>query len=75
MIRVLLPDDHAVVRDGLRALLDAQADIEVLGDAANWRDVLRQALQLRPDVVVIHDRTTSTRGFSYQIRNRLVRLT
>ena len=53
MIKVLLADDHAVVRDGLRALLDAQADIEVVGDAANGREVLRQALQLRPDVVVM----------------------
>jgi len=53
MIRVLLADDHAVVRDGLRALLEAQADIEVVGDAANGREVLRQARQLRPDVVVM----------------------
>ena len=53
MIRVLLADDHAVVRDGLRALLEAQADIEVVGDAANGREVLRQARALQPDVVVM----------------------
>src|SRR5678815_1992460 len=53
MIRVLLADDHAVVRDGLRALLEAQTDIEVVGDAANGRDVLRLAQQLHPDVVVM----------------------
>ncbi|MCC7326856.1 MAG: response regulator transcription factor [Burkholderiales bacterium] len=53
MIRVLLADDHAVVRDGLRALLEAQADIEVVGDAANGREVLREAKQLHPDVVVM----------------------
>jgi len=53
MIRVLLADDHAVVRDGLRALLEAQADIEVVGDAANGREVLRQTRQLHPDVVVM----------------------
>jgi len=53
MISVLLADDHAVVRDGLRALLEAQADIEVVGDAANGREVLRLAQQLHPDVVVM----------------------
>ena len=44
---------HAVVRDGLRALLDAQTDIEPVGDAANGRKVLRQALQLHSDVLVM----------------------
>jgi DNA-binding NarL/FixJ family response regulator len=53
MISVLLADDHAVVRDGLRALLEAQTDIEVVGDAANGREVLRLAQQLHPDVVVM----------------------
>jgi len=41
------------VRDGLRALLEAQTDIEVVGDAANGREVLRLAQQLHPDVVVM----------------------
>ncbi|MGH8746912.1 MAG: response regulator transcription factor, partial [Burkholderiales bacterium] len=53
MIRVLLADDHAVVRDGLRALLQAQQDIEVVGDAANGREALRRTKQLQPDVVVM----------------------
>ncbi|MBL0142486.1 MAG: response regulator transcription factor [Betaproteobacteria bacterium] len=53
MIRVLLADDHAVVRDGLRALLEAQQDIEVVGDAANGREALRRTKQLQPDVVVM----------------------
>ena len=53
MIRVLLADDHAVVRDGLRALLEAQSDIEVVGNAANGREVVRQTRQLHPDVVVM----------------------
>lgn len=53
MIRVLLADDHAVVRDGLRALLEAQEDIKVVGDAANGREVVRQVQQLHPDVVVM----------------------
>ena len=53
MIRVLLADGHAVVRDGLRVLLEAQADIDVVGDVANGREVLRQAQQLHPDVVLL----------------------
>jgi DNA-binding NarL/FixJ family response regulator len=53
MIRVLLADDHAVVRDGLRALLEAQPGIEVVGDVANGREAVRAAQKLRPDIVVM----------------------
>jgi DNA-binding NarL/FixJ family response regulator len=52
-INVLLVDDHTVVRDGLRMLLEAQDDITVVGDAANGRQAVRQVEQLRPDVVVM----------------------
>ena len=52
-ITVFLADDHAVVREGLRALLEAQPDISVIGDAANGRGAVRQTTQLRPDVVVM----------------------
>ena len=52
-ITVFLADDHAVVRDGLRFLLEAQPDIRVIGDAANGRDAVRQMTQLYPDVVVM----------------------
>ncbi len=51
-ITVLLADDHAVVRDGLRYMLEAQSDIKVVGDAANGRDAVRQAGKLCPDVVI-----------------------
>ena len=51
-ITVFLADDHAVVRDGLRFLLEAQHDITVVGDAANGRDAVRQVAQLCPDVVI-----------------------
>lgn len=53
MIRVLLADDHAVVRDGLRALLEAQPGIEVVGDVANGREAVREAQRLQPDVAVM----------------------
>lgn len=52
-ITVFLADDHAVVRDGLRSLLEAQPDIKVIGDAGNGRQAVRLVEQLRPDVVVM----------------------
>lgn len=53
MIRVLLADDHAVLRDGLRVLLQAQPGIEVVAGAADGREALREARRLQPDVVVM----------------------
>lgn len=52
-IRVLLVDDHAVLRAGLKALLNAEPDIEVVGEAADGSEVLAAAEQLQPDVVVM----------------------
>ena len=52
-ITVLLADDHAVLRDGLRLLLEAQHDIRVIADAANGRDAVRQVVKLCPDVVIM----------------------
>jgi DNA-binding NarL/FixJ family response regulator len=52
-IRVLLADDHAMMRDGLRAFLAATGDIEVVADVGNGRDAVRLARELRPDVVVM----------------------
>ncbi|MCI0396555.1 MAG: response regulator transcription factor [Chloroflexi bacterium] len=53
MIRVLLVDDHAVVRDGLRALLELEEDISVVGTAADGREALTLVQQECPDVVVM----------------------
>ena len=52
-LRVLLADDHKVVRDGLRLLVDGQRDMQVIGEAGNGREALRQARDLKPDVVVM----------------------
>ncbi len=52
-ISVLLAEDHVVVRQGLRSLLSAEADIEVVGEAGNGRQAVKMAQELRPDVVVM----------------------
>ena len=51
--RVLLADDHAVVRDGLRVLLEQVGDFEIVGTAGNGRDAVAEAQRLSPDVVVM----------------------
>jgi DNA-binding NarL/FixJ family response regulator len=52
-ISVLLGDDHKVVRDGLRVMLDAEMDIEVLGDTGEGQEVIRLVRELQPDVIVL----------------------
>jgi DNA-binding NarL/FixJ family response regulator len=52
-IRVLLVDDHAVVREGLRAFLSLQDGVEIVGEAADGEAGLREAERLRPDVVLM----------------------
>jgi DNA-binding NarL/FixJ family response regulator len=52
-IRILVADDHPVVRDGLVAMLGTQPDFEVVGQAATGREVLSQVAALRPDVVLL----------------------
>jgi two-component system, NarL family, response regulator NreC len=52
-IRILLADDHAVLRAGLRALLSAQGDLEVVGEASDGAEAIRLTQSLRPDVVVM----------------------
>lgn len=53
MIRVYLVDDHAVVRQGLRAFLDLQPDIQVVGEAAGGEAALREAPEAAPDVILL----------------------
>ena len=52
-IRVYLLDDHEVVRQGLRALLESSGDIEVVGEAVNGREAIDRVRELAPDVVLI----------------------
>ena len=52
-IRVLVVDDHTLVRDGIRALLELVADVEVVGEATNGKEALEKVEQLAPDVVLM----------------------
>jgi DNA-binding NarL/FixJ family response regulator len=52
-IRVLLADDHRMFRQGLRELLERKTTFEVVGEAANGREVLERAAELRPDIVLL----------------------
>jgi two-component system response regulator NreC len=52
-IKVLIADDHSVLRSGLRLLLGAQSDIDVVGEAADGVDVSAKARELRPDIVLL----------------------
>jgi DNA-binding NarL/FixJ family response regulator len=52
-IRILLADDHAVVRQGFKMILGAQSDMEIVGEAGNGREATELAEELRPDIVVM----------------------
>jgi two-component system response regulator NreC len=52
-IRILLADDHAMVRQGFRMILAAQPDMEIVGEAGNGREAVELASELKPDVVVM----------------------
>jgi DNA-binding NarL/FixJ family response regulator len=62
MIRVLIADDQALVRGGFRLILDAQQDIEVVGEAVDGRQALARARELEPDVVLMDIRMPELDG-------------
>jgi DNA-binding NarL/FixJ family response regulator len=69
-ITVFLADDHAIVRDGLRAFLCAQPDIQVVGEASNGSDALRRIVELGPDVAILDIAMSELSGIdiTWQIR-------
>lgn len=71
-LKVLLADDHQVVRQGMRALLNAQPDIEVIGEAADGHELLRLVWSLRPNVVLSDIAMPNLNGIeaTTQIRKR-----
>ena len=52
-IRILIADDHAVVREGLRALIETEPELELMGEAADGEEAARKARALRPDVILL----------------------
>jgi DNA-binding NarL/FixJ family response regulator len=64
MIRAVLADDQVLVRAGFRALLDAQDDIEVVGEAGDGEEAVRLATELTPDVVLMDVRMPGTDGLA-----------
>jgi DNA-binding NarL/FixJ family response regulator len=80
MIRVVLADDQALVRAGFRALLDAQDDIEVIGEAGDGEEAVGLAAELQPDIVLMDirmpgsDGLSATRGIAADERSADVRV-
>lgn len=63
-VRILIADDHTLVRSGLRALLDGQSDLEVVGEAEDGVVVVEQCRRLKPDVVVMDLKMPGRGGIS-----------
>jgi two-component system response regulator NreC len=61
-IRVLIAEDHSIVRDGLRLLLQSQSDFEVVAEAANGREAVARAKETQPDVVIMDIRMPDLSG-------------
>lgn len=53
MVRILLADDHPIVREGLRTLLETQPDFEVIAECANGEETVRQVMLLHPDILLL----------------------
>ena len=53
MTRIMIADDHEVVRSGLRSILEAQPRWEVVGEAADGKEAIRKAIELKPEVAVL----------------------
>ncbi|WP_373497795.1 response regulator [Desulfococcus sp.] len=72
-IRVLIADDHAIVREGFRALIDQQADMQVVGEAENGRKAVLLAKRLLPDVIIMDVSMPDLNGIdaTHQIRSEV----
>ena len=62
MIRLLIADDHIVMREGLSALIDEEENIEVVGQAANGEEAIRMYLSVHPDIILMDLNMPGTDG-------------
>jgi DNA-binding NarL/FixJ family response regulator len=74
LIRIILADDHAVIRRGLRLVLEQQADFEVVGEASDGREAVNLAETTRPDVAVLDITMPNLNGIeaAHQIRAKQI---
>ena len=72
MIRVLIVDDHPVMREGIAVVLEADPDIQVVGRAATGEDAVRQTRELRPAVVVMDSQLPGISGHEASVRLRTI---
>jgi len=70
-LRIFLADDHVVLREGLRSLVNAQSDMMVVGEAGNGRAALQQVREIQPDVVIMDVSMPELNGI--QVTERLKR--
>jgi DNA-binding NarL/FixJ family response regulator len=71
-LHILLADDHAVVREGLKRLIDAESDMQVIGEAADGAEAIDKAMRLCPDVAVVDVSMGSVNGAEATRRIRTV---
>src|ERR1700726_4968000 len=63
-IRVLMADDHAIFRDGLRKLLDGEEDIAIVGEASNGNECVKMLAKLKPDILLLDLRMPDKDGLA-----------
>jgi len=68
VIKVFLVDDHTIVREGIRSLLDAEDEIEVVGEAEDGREAVEKVMESRPDVVLMDISMPSLNGLEATVR-------
>ena len=71
MIRILLVDDQALVRAGFRMILDAEPEMEVVGEAGDGREAIDQVRSLRPDIVLMDIRMPELDGLEADAAHHL----
>ncbi len=71
-MRILIVDDHAIVRAGVCSILSSRKDIEVCGEAGNGNEAVQKAIQLNPDLVIMDITMPSLGGFDASVKIRKV---